>query len=187
MIRKAGNSCRGGASIVEAALVMPVTFFLIFGLLVGAIGIFRYQQCAHISRETARYASVHGAKYAYTNAAAIAAGWFPDVNDDYLTNTIAAGNASGLDTTNLNVAVSMVVMQPGATSPDQTMTYDWDNVAANGNRSPYSAWVDNSQTPPVNVEVTNIVIVEVTYTWVPDLYLAGPITLTSKSVMPMSF
>jgi hypothetical protein len=186
MIRKRYDSYRSGASIVEAAVVMPLTFFLIFGLLVGAIGMFRYQQCAHISRETARYASVHGARYASENAAAIIAGTLPDVDKDYLINTVAAGNAVGLDTSQMTVTVQMVVMQAAATSPDQTQTVDWDNVAANGNRSPYSTWVDNSQTPPANVEVTNVVIVQVTYTWIPDLYLAGPITLTSKSVMPMS-
>jgi hypothetical protein len=186
MIRKPRSSRRSGASIVEAAVVMPIALFLIFGLLIGAIGIFRYQQVAHISRETARFASVHGAKYASENAAAIAGGLLPNVNEDYLVNTVAKGNACGLDTSQMTVTVNMVVMQAGADSPSKTQTVDWDDVANNGNRSPYSTWVDDDQSPAANVQVTNVVIVQVTYTWIPDLYLTGPITLTSKSVMPMS-
>ena len=33
----------------------------------------------------------------------------------------------------------------------------------------------------------NSVIVTVTYQWTPDLYITGPLNLTSTSVMPMSY
>lgn len=54
---------RRGATLVESAIVYPATFLLLVGMLVGALGIFRYQQVAALARETARYASVHGAEY----------------------------------------------------------------------------------------------------------------------------
>jgi Flp pilus assembly protein TadG len=54
---------RPAAALVEAAIVLPVTFFLLLGLIIGALGIFRYQEVAYLAREGARYAAVHGKKY----------------------------------------------------------------------------------------------------------------------------
>lgn len=48
---------------VEVALVAPLTFLLIMGLIVGGFGIFRYQQVAALAREGARWASVRGKQY----------------------------------------------------------------------------------------------------------------------------
>lgn len=56
-------SARRGTTIVECALVYPVTFFLLFGLLIGGMGVFRYQEMASLAREGARYAIVHGSQY----------------------------------------------------------------------------------------------------------------------------
>jgi Flp pilus assembly protein TadG len=58
------SSVRRGATIVECAMVYPVTLLLLFGLIIGGLGVFRYQQVASLAREGARYASVHGTKYA---------------------------------------------------------------------------------------------------------------------------
>jgi hypothetical protein len=55
---------RPAATLVECAIIYPVTFLLLIGLLVGAMGMFRYQEMASLSREAARYASVHGTDYA---------------------------------------------------------------------------------------------------------------------------
>jgi Flp pilus assembly protein TadG len=55
---------RRGATAVECAVVYPILFLLLVGLVIGAMGIFRYQEMASIARETARYASVHGTLYA---------------------------------------------------------------------------------------------------------------------------
>jgi Flp pilus assembly protein TadG len=38
-----------------------------------------------------------------------------------------------------------------------------------------------------NSPYNNSVIVTVTYQWTPDLYITGPLNLTSTSVMPMSY
>ena len=54
---------RRGTHLLECAVVFPVVFLLLFGLLVGALGVFRYQQVASLAREGARYASVHGSQY----------------------------------------------------------------------------------------------------------------------------
>jgi hypothetical protein len=178
---------RRAATIVEAAIVLPVAFFLLLGLVIGGLGVFRYCEVAHIARETARFASVHGNQYAKNNAAAIQAGTLPSVDKNHLVTNVAQANAIGLDGSQLRVTVSMTVLQPGADSADDTETVDWDNTSENGNRSPYSVWTDNTTTPASNVEVDNMVIVTVTYPWIPELYLVGPINLSSTTTMPMSY
>jgi Flp pilus assembly protein TadG len=55
---------RRGATAVEYAIIAPLLFLLIVGLIVGGLGVFRYQEVAHLAREGARYASVHGMEYA---------------------------------------------------------------------------------------------------------------------------
>lgn len=52
-----------GVTLVECAVVYPLTLFIIFTLIIGAMGVFRYQEMAHLAREAARYASTHGAQY----------------------------------------------------------------------------------------------------------------------------
>jgi Flp pilus assembly protein TadG len=50
--------------MLEFAIVGSLTFLLLLGLVIGGLGIFRYQQVASLSREASRWASVHGAQYA---------------------------------------------------------------------------------------------------------------------------
>jgi Flp pilus assembly protein TadG len=54
---------RRGATLVEMAIVSPVILLLILGLIIGGMGIYRYQEVAHLAREGARYASVRGTQY----------------------------------------------------------------------------------------------------------------------------
>jgi Flp pilus assembly protein TadG len=54
---------RGGATVVECAIIYPAAMLLVMGLIVGGLGIFRYQQMAHLAREGARYAAVRGGHY----------------------------------------------------------------------------------------------------------------------------
>jgi Flp pilus assembly protein TadG len=63
MLRHSIPGKRRGAVLTEFALVLPIVVLLIFGLLVGALGVFRYQQVATLAREAARYASVHGGQF----------------------------------------------------------------------------------------------------------------------------
>jgi hypothetical protein len=123
---------------------------------------------SHLSRQAARFAAVHGGQYQAENAPAIAAGQLPNVDEAYLRNMVLA-NAVSMDPSKLTVQVFF------NTAGGST---DWD---AGGTRYPYT---ENS-TGTANQ--TNTVTVIVTYKWFPELYLFGPITLTSKSVMPMSY
>lgn len=151
MLVRIGNSRPRGATVVECAIVLPITFFLIFALVVGAMGIFRYQEVASLAREGARYASTHG--YQYRKDANLPAGissdWQQDIYDHAIAPRIVA-----LDPTQLSYTVTWpdVVNQPG--KPD-----NW---------------------PGSKVDVT------VHYDWLPDLYLIGPIRLTSTSSMPIT-
>lgn len=175
MLHRSTCKRRPATALLESAVVLPVTFLLILGLVVGGMGVFRYQEVAHLARVTARYAAVHGGQYASDNASAIQAGTLPNVNESYLSQTVAAGNAVGLDTSQLSVSVSITT---------HSGTYDWDHTSDNNNRMPYSTYTDSNNN---TVGVMNVVTVTVTYTWLPELYLVGPITLTSTAVMPMSY
>jgi Flp pilus assembly protein TadG len=61
--RSRGPTGRKGAVVVEVAIVAPLTFLLIIGIIVGGFGVFRYQQLASLAREGARWASVRGPEY----------------------------------------------------------------------------------------------------------------------------
>src|SRR5438132_4562168 len=108
---------RRGTTLVEAAIVIPVTLFVVFGLVVGGVGVFRYQQVAHLAREAARFAAVHGGLYAQENAQAIQQGKLPNVNDAYLTNSIVRAKAAAVNTAQLQVQVTL-------STPSGT--FDWD-------------------------------------------------------------
>lgn len=58
---------RPAAATVEMAVVLPILFLLLFGLILGSIGVFRYHQVAQLAREGSRYAAVRGATYAREN------------------------------------------------------------------------------------------------------------------------
>ena len=53
-----------GLATVEAAIVYPLTLFLLLGSLVLGMGVFRFQQLQSLAREGARYAAVRGPNYA---------------------------------------------------------------------------------------------------------------------------
>jgi len=87
---------RRGTTTVEFAITCPIAFFVIFAIIVGGLGVFRYQQVASAAREGARWASVHGGQYAeetnkpaatpadiYTNAILPAAGALDPSNLTY--------------------------------------------------------------------------------------------------------
>src|SRR6188474_572224 len=98
MSTAAYSRCRG-TTTVEFAITCPIVFFLVFAIIVGGMGVFRYQSVAALAREGARWASVHGGQYAKekNQPAATAA--------DIYTNAIAPG-AVGLDPSKLSYTVS---------------------------------------------------------------------------------
>jgi Flp pilus assembly protein TadG len=86
-------------TVLESALVFPVTFLLMFGLIVGGLGVFRYQEMASLARRAARYASVHGTQYAKDTGNSAA------TPDDIYNNAIKP-YAVSLDLTKLTYTVS---------------------------------------------------------------------------------
>ena len=64
MIRRQRSFRRRGMSVVECAVIFPVTILLLMGTVVMGLGVFRYQQLQSLAREGARYASVRGPVYA---------------------------------------------------------------------------------------------------------------------------
>ena len=175
MLRQLVPLKRRAGVLIESAIVLPIAFMLILAVIVGGMGIFRYQEVAHLARQTARYAAVHGGQYAQENTSAITAGTLPNVNENYLAQNVAAANAVSLDSSQLSVSVSITT---------HGGTYDWDDTTDNNNRLPYSSYTDSNSNP---VYVTNTVQVTVSYQWMPEWSLVGPITLTSTAVVPMSY
>jgi Flp pilus assembly protein TadG len=156
---------RRGATAVEAALVLPIVFMFIIGMVVIGLGIYCYQQMASLAREGARYASVHGSLYAL-----VPGNTSLQASDIY--NNAIKPMAVGLNLSNLTYTIQWGTNVSGS--------WVWTN------------WVSSSSSPPTSTTaggatLYNSVQVTVTYKWMPEMYIAGPINLTSTSVMPMSF
>src|SRR5262249_25234154 len=54
---------RRGATLIEVAVIQPVCFILLFGILLGGILTFNYQEVAWLCREASRRTSVRGNQY----------------------------------------------------------------------------------------------------------------------------
>src|SRR5919202_7155603 len=90
---------RTGATTVETAMVCSVTFLLVFGLLIGGLGVFRYQELASLARRAARYASVHGKGYARDTGK-------PAATPTDIYNNVIAAYAVSLDLSRLTYSVT---------------------------------------------------------------------------------
>jgi Flp pilus assembly protein TadG len=143
---------RRGTTMLEFGIVFPVIFLLLLGLVIGASGMFRYQETAHLARLAARYASVHGTQWAKDTGNTA-----PTPADIY--KNVISPNAVMLDRSRISFTIS----------------YDTSNA-------PTHDVIINGQV----VAVTNIVTVKVSYLWIPELFL-GSVTISSTSVMPMSY
>lgn len=121
---------RRAATAVECAFVLPVTFFLMLALIVGGIGVFRYQEVATLAREGARYASAHGHQARKDAGLPVgdAGAWRQDIYDNAIAPRMIALQPGQLSYT---VTWPDVVNQPG--KPDNwpgskvevTVTYQW--------------------------------------------------------------
>ena len=158
---------RSAATAVEFAVVGVITFFLVFALCVGAMGVFRYQEVAHLAREGSRYASVHGGQY-HLDGIDSQTG-VPQVVSTADLVPIIQGRAVVLDPSLLTVSVSWSV--PGYSPPNM----------------PFYDDTDPNLIPPGQIALLNYVTVTVTYQWTPVLYLTGPITLTSTSTVQVNY
>ena len=159
---------RQGVSTVEFAVVSAVTLFLILFIVVGGMGMFRYQEVAHLAREGARYASTHVGKYQLDGIAA-------------KTGVNAISSSADLRT---YLLPKTTLLDPSQLSISAAWSTPPNIIPRN-----IPTWLDTNPAlvPPGQVVYRNYVTVTVTYEWMPELYLIGPITLTSTSVMPMSY
>lgn len=146
-LRISSSRHHGGVAI-EAAVILPVAFYLLLTLVVGGMGVFRYQEMAALAREAARYGATHGGLYRKNNNLSVgtAATWRTDIYDNAISPRMVS-----LDTNAFSYTITWpdVSTMPGV--PD-----NW---------------------PGSTITVT------VSYTWHPEIYLGGPVTLTSTSAM----
>jgi Flp pilus assembly protein TadG len=87
------------------------------------------------------------------------------------------GNSAATATDIYNNAIQPMAIGLNTGSLSYSVTWNTSN-------SPTS--YSSTSTPP-GAPVNNSVSVTVTYSWTPELYVTGPINLTSTSVMPMSY
>lgn len=130
MIHSLARSRRRGAVVVESAIIFPVVFFLLLGLIVGALGIYRYQEMAFLAQEGARYAAVRGNQYQKEVAGASAAS-SQDVYDK-----VIRPKAVALDLSKLSYSVTWTSSnepyttvsnyeKPVGNTVTVTVTYEW--------------------------------------------------------------
>jgi Flp pilus assembly protein TadG len=74
---------RPGVTVVEMAIIYSALFLILFGLILGSIAVFRYQQVAQLAREGSRWAAVHGHQWATENSQP------PTAPQDVFNNAIA--------------------------------------------------------------------------------------------------
>jgi Flp pilus assembly protein TadG len=99
MLFAAVHHRRRGTTTIEFAITCPIAFFIIFAIIVGGLGVFRYQQVASVAREGARWASVHGGQYAQETGRPAA------TPDDVYTNAILPA-ATALSPSQLSYSVT---------------------------------------------------------------------------------
>lgn len=159
---------RGGAVTVEFAVTSGVTFLLILGMIVGGLGVFRYHEVAHLAREGARYASTHGGQYSLDGMPGKTG--VPAINSSSDMQSYLSPRSTLLESNRTQVTVSW-------SAPNTIVPV---NIPAYVNTDP-------TLQPPGQKTIRNYVTVTVSYQWMPELFLVGPITLTSTSTMPMSY
>ena len=120
---------RRGTTAVEFAICCPIVFVMIFSTIVGALGVFRYQQTAELAREGARWACVHGGQYEQEtgNPAATAA----DVYTKAIQPSATTMDLSKLtyevtwNTSNMPLDASGNYEVPVGNTVSVTVTYQW--------------------------------------------------------------
>ncbi len=164
------SPCRRAATAAETAIVGSVFFLLLLMIILGAVLVSRYQQVAAVTREGARYASVHGGSLTQENPPRV-----PASTNDVFNNAIAP-MAVGLSLTASDVAISLKTWAADANGNFSQVTQPWDS----SDKYPYVVTANNGAARGTSVSVT------VTYSFASDI-LGGTITMTSTSEIPMSY
>lgn len=129
MVHRSQRLVRAGAVTVESAFAYSIMFMLLIGLLVGGMGVFRFQEVAALAREGARYASVHGKQYQQETGKAAA-------TEDDIFKTVIYPKAVGLDRSRLKstvtwkssnrpLTVTTDVARPVGNTVTVRVTYQW--------------------------------------------------------------
>jgi hypothetical protein len=113
---------RSGAYLVECAFILPITFFLLLAIMIGSLGIFRFQECAYLARLGARFGSVRGDNYWYYQRT-------PPLRPPGSSPGLTASPSSYTDST---TGTSYLVYTPTSS-----------NVGPAPTGSPYTSWCDD--------------------------------------------
>jgi Flp pilus assembly protein TadG len=117
------RAARHGATTVEFAIVSSVVFMLLIGLVVGALGVFRYQEVGRLAREGARFAAVRGEAYARHT------GRYAATKEEIYEKAILP-NAVALDLTKLSADVTWSPDKNPGGEVTVTVRYQWLPEAA---------------------------------------------------------
>lgn len=130
MLSRHDRPRRWGATALECAFVLPVIFFVFIGLVIGATGVFRFQEVATLAREGARYASTHGYQFRKDSGLPMGSStdWYNDIYDNAIKPKILS-----LDTSKVTVTINWpdVINQAGkpdnwpGSKVDVTVSYQW--------------------------------------------------------------
>jgi Flp pilus assembly protein TadG len=145
---------------IETAVVLPVMLLLVLMLIVGGIGVFRYQQVALLAREGARWGSVRGTGWQMDTDQT------PPTQQDILQNAVLP-LAVGMDQSNITIVAELIDGETGSVTA-------WDSSRKN----PLSL----SKT---NQGVTNRIRITISYDWSPGVLILGSVNMKSVSEMPM--
>src|SRR4051794_128355 len=104
---------RGGAVLVESALIYGFFFTLMLAIMLLGLAIFRYQEVAHMAREASRYASVHGGQYASENTQTAA-------TDQNIYDNAIAPHAVGMEAASISYTVSWYTTAGGVVDKNPT-------------------------------------------------------------------
>jgi Flp pilus assembly protein TadG len=177
---RSARQVRRGATVIECAIIYPVVFMLLLMLIIGGMGVFRYQEAASLARAAARYASTHGAQYRKDLGEAVGSpGTSAGTQNGIMWYTASPTSTAGTDTTwtgdiyDNGIRPNLVALNPSWLS----VQVGWPQV-----KSPSGTVVQES---PDNWPGSTVTVT-VTYQWFPDLYLVGPINLTSTSTMAIT-
>ena len=118
MLYRKRSQERRGAVVLESAIVYPVVFLLILGLIIGGLGVFRYQEVASLAREASRYACVHGRHYAKVTGKPAAAA--ADVYNNAVVPRVVC-----LDLTQLSYSVTWTPDNNPGSTVSVNISYHW--------------------------------------------------------------
>ena len=118
MLYRSAKQVRRGAVVLESAIVYPVVFLLILGLIIGGLGVFRYQEVAWLAREASRYACVHGTRYAKVTGKPAAAA--VDIYNNAILPRVVC-----LDTTQLSYNVTWTPDNNPGSTVSVKVSYHW--------------------------------------------------------------